>query len=617
VKKTMLSRTLWVLLLWLLWPALLHAKVSVIDHVNVDDATAWEITQADFLVSDAQTPPQAGSEQWRQVSLPHRWNHDMHGTSGIVWYRLKFSVDSIAHDLWGVYLPQFSMNAAVWLNGNLIGDSGHIEEPMSRNWNTPLLFSIPAPLLKPGGNVVVIRIKAYANNGGGLAPVYIGPAAALTGSYERRTFLLNRIPEISFFIVLWLALMSALLWYMYRQETMYGWFGLSCLWVCLYLANHFIHETPISRDLWEWCFNLSIDAFVGSILIFVHRWIGVQRRWPEYAIWGWIVSCYALLLILGDYTIAHMSFIHIGAIMGSGYVAWLMFCCWRKHSEKVFLFILATYTVNILVGIHDWHILLNNSVYEHAYLMPYAVPLQLIVIAIYLMLRFAQLQRRASQFTAELQEKVNETTMSLNAEYEVVRQLEKKQTISEERERMMQDLHDGLGGQLVSALSQVHNYQSSNQVLKQTLSDALLDLRLVIDSLDEDNRDLLTMLGMLRMRLESQLKFAGIKLNWILKDDANLGKLGHETALHLLRIVQEAITNAMRHAQCTEIHLVITSLDGKASVRIEDNGIGMGNAKVGRGTGNMRRRAQKIGADLMVQSSEHGVTVQVSCMLTR
>jgi len=601
------------LLLWLLWPAMLHGA-GVVDHVKVDDATAWEITQAEFLVSDARIPPQGGAEQWRQVSLPHRWNHDMHGTSGTAWYRLKFSVDSIDHDLWGVYLPQFSMNAAVWLNGNLIGDSGRFEEPMSRNWNTPLLFSIPAPLLKPGGNVVVIRVKAYANNGGGLAPVYIGPAAALTGPYERRTFLLNSIPEISFFMVLWLALMSALLWYMYRQETMYGWFAMSCLWACLYLANHFVHEIPISRDLWEWCFNLSIDAFVGSILMFVHRWIGVQRRWPEYAMWGWIVSCYALFWMLGDYTIAHLSFSHIGALMGSGYVVWLMLCCWRKRSENIFLFILATYVVNIWVGIHDWHILLNNRVYEHAYLMPYAVPFQLIVIAIYLMLRFAQLQRRASQFTVELHEKVEETTRRLNAEHAVVRQLEKKQTISEERERMMQDLHDGLGGQLVSALSQAH-HQSSNQTLKQTLSDALLDLRLVIDSLDEDNRDLITMLGMLRVRLEPQLKAGGIKLNWMLNKDADLGELRHETALYLLRIVQEAITNAMRHAQCSEINLEIESLDGKACIRVEDNGMGLGNAKAGRGTGNMRRRAQKIGADLNVQSSEHGVTVQVSCML--
>lgn len=169
----------------------------------------------------------------------------------------------------------------------------------------------------------------------------------------------------------------------------------------------------------------------------------------------------------------------------------------------------------------------------------------------------------------------------------------------------------------MSALSQVHHHQSSNQGLKQTLSDALLDLRLVIDSLDEDNRDLTTMLGMLRVRLEPQLKAGGIKLNWILNEDADLGELRHETALHLLRIVQEAITNAMRHAQCSEINLVIESLDGKACIRVEDNGMGMGNAKAGRGTGNMRKRAQKIGADLIVQSSEHGVTVQVSCMLKR
>ncbi len=594
------------LLLSLMLPTWLCAAESALETVP-----PWEINQAKFLVNDEMTPPQLSENQWQDVLLPHRWSHDLGGPIGVGWYRLHLSVDSSDHHLWVIYLPKLSMNASIWLNGNMIGKSGHFEEPISRNWNRPLLFSIPAPLLKQGDNVVEIRVKAYADNGGGLAPVYIGPEEVLSATYEWRTLLLNSIPTITFFMIIWLALMAALLWFMRRQDSMYGWFALACLWACLYLSNHFIRDIPVSRDLWEWCFHLSMDAFAGSIVVFVHRWIGLQRRWLEYLMWGWIVSAYLLLLVLGDYKIAHMNFIHIGAIIGGCYVVWLMACCWWQRREKVFLFILATYAINVSCGVHDWYVVLNKTAYENAYLMPYAVPLQLIVIAVYLMLRFARLQQRAERFTFELQEKVEETTEHLNAEYDMVRQLEKKQAICDERERMMQDLHDGLGGQLVSALAQVNNHQTCEANLKQTLSDALLDLRLVIDSLDEDNCDLSTMLGMLRMRLEPQLKASGIKLNWMLNDDSDLDDFGHETALHLLRIVQEAITNAIRHAQCTEINMVIESLDGRVAIRVEDNGIGMSHAKPGRGTGNMRRRAKKIGAELMVESSTSGVKVQI------
>ena len=175
----------------------------------------------------------------------------------------------------------------------------------------------------------------------------------------------------------------------------------------------------------------------------------------------------------------------------------------------------------------------------------------------------------------------------------------------------MRDLHDGLGGQLVSALSQVNHYQISEPTLKQTLSDALLDLRLVIDSLDEDNSDLTTMLGMLRMRLEPQLRSSGITLGWKLIGDPEVDGFSHETSLHLLRIVQEAITNAIRHARCSEIQMSIRADAGEVTVCIADNGVGIGDAVAGRGTGNMRRRAERIGAHLSIDSIEHGVKVQV------
>lgn len=581
------------------------------------DMETWEIRQAQFLASDAVEPPVVDASQWQDVALPDNWGHSRPGIGGNGWYRLRVHVDAVNQNLWAVYLPKLSMNTAVWLNGVLIGQGGSFDAPMSRNWNTPLLFSVPSSLLKAGTNVLDIRIKAYANNGGGLASVYLGPEAQLKAPYQWRSMMLNGIPTIAFFLTLWLGFMTSLLWCMRRKETMYGWFSLGCLFSALYLANHFVRDIPMSRELWEWLFPLSIDAYMVALMMFVHRWIGKQNRLVELVAWFWLVTSYLFMFVLsilmqGGVNYQAYNMIHSGAVVLCCYLVWLMVCCWRERREKIYLFVLLTFGFNLLVlGVHDWYVVRHDDAYEQAYLMPYGGPVLLVVIAVYLMFRFARLQRRSEQFASELQDKVEETTEHLNMEHETIRQLEKEQAVGGERERMMRDLHDGLGGQLVSALSQANNLKLSEPGLKQTISDALLDLRLVIDSLDEDSRNLSTLLGMLRVRINPQLQAASIQLHWKVQDDPELSELGHESSLHLLRIVQEAITNAIRHSRCSEIELRIANDDGAICIEVADNGVGKGKKKDGRGTGNMRRRSEKIGAQLHIASSLHGTKVQI------
>ena len=600
------------LLLSLILPALLYAGES-----DSESITPWEINQARFLVSDERTPPNLSDDQWQNVQLTHDWGQSLTGYGGFGWYRIHVSIDALEHHLWAIYLPKLSMNAAVWLNGHLIGSGGSFDEPMSRNWHRPLMFSMPAYMLKKGANVVDVRIKAYPDNGGGLSPLYIAPEEKLAEIYDRQMLINIESLKVIFFLMAWLAMMTMLLWYLRRKDTLYGWFSLACLIVCLYIVNFFVRDIPVGRDLWEWLHHLSMDAFVASIIMFLHRWTGLKRKLFEQAMWVWVISSYLFMLIQSNTDIHDYQYIHVGTVLGVLYFLSVILSYWRERRELVYLVMLFAFGACAAMGINDWYIALNHYAYKYPYLMPYGAPIMMIVVAIFLMVHFAQLQRRAERFSIELKEKVVETTERLNAEHEVVRKLEHENLICDERERMMQDLHDGLGGQLVSALSQVNNAQASGQHLKQTISDALLDLRLVIDSLDEDNRDLATMLGMLRMRLEPQLKASGIKLGWNLIGDSELDGFGHETSLHLLRIVQEAITNAIRHANCSEIQMTIDSHDGEVCIAVADNGIGIGDARAGRGTGNMRRRAEKIGAQLTIDSSESGVKVQIRLLSGR
>jgi signal transduction histidine kinase len=76
----------------------------------------------------------------------------------------------------------------------------------------------------------------------------------------------------------------------------------------------------------------------------------------------------------------------------------------------------------------------------------------------------------------------------------------------------------------------------------------------------------------------------------------------------LLRIAQEAISNALRHAQPTEIKVSLRGTPSNLVLRVTDNGSGLARAGLvsegqGFGFANMRERAKNLGATLDIQSN--------------
>lgn len=82
---------------------------------------------------------------------------------------------------------------------------------------------------------------------------------------------------------------------------------------------------------------------------------------------------------------------------------------------------------------------------------------------------------------------------------------------------------------------------------------------------------------------------------------ANLA-LDAQMQVHLLQIIREAVLNAMKHANASEIAVsCVTAPDGNHTVYIRDNGIGIGEPKEPEGhygLNIMRERAERLGGTL-------------------
>ena len=194
---------------------------------------------------------------------------------------------------------------------------------------------------------------------------------------------------------------------------------------------------------------------------------------------------------------------------------------------------------------------------------------------------------------------------------------EKERLLLLERQRLTREMHDGLGGQLVSALSMVERGHAPPAEVAEVLRRALDDIRMVIDSLDPDTTDLTTSLGKLRARIEPLLRRNGIALEWKPDDVPGLDAFSPQAVLHLLRIIQESVTNAMVHAQASRIAVEVTSADDghrRLRVSIQDDGCGLSQpvSASGRGIRNMKSRAEDLGAVLRIEDASPGTRIELT-----
>jgi signal transduction histidine kinase len=203
-----------------------------------------------------------------------------------------------------------------------------------------------------------------------------------------------------------------------------------------------------------------------------------------------------------------------------------------------------------------------------------------------------------------------EIGFELEKSHQKLRAIEHQQTIADERQRMVQDMHDGLGSSLVSALRVVEHGKLNETEVAQVLKTCIDDLKLAIDSMESVDADLLLLLATLRFRLEPRLKVAGVKLHWQVQAVPALTWLDQRNALHILRILQEAFTNIIKHTHATEICVATHTDTQHTQIIVSDNGAGFSLAearqRTGKGLSNQQRRAEAIGASVSWDSAHTG-----------
>ena len=598
-------------------PFLLSWYAFTFSHTQLLPEAVLPLQQVLLLETAQDTPPPLEAPS-TLISLPDHWN-DRPVNSATAWYLGIINLNVPPNRLWGIYLPSVNMNVEVHLNDQVLGSGGTFDDPVARLWSRPLYFAIPNGMLHPGVNVVQIRLKADPLANGLLGPVYLGPHSELRPAYEQHYFLRIGLVTLITGVLFILTVVIGLLWLFRPQETLCGWFALASLTWGLHNLNILVINSPLPTRIWDWFFNYMMLGWFSIIsTIFIHRFLGLHRRWLERS-----------LLLLGAFGSVPLFFVEGPLFYWLAIRVWdtvllsiglyplgLVYLTYRQRRDTASL-LLATAGFSIIAfALHDW-LLMNNLIsrVEGLYIQ-YAAPAVIIGFGWVLIRDFVRARDEAEQLNQELEQRVAEKSSELERNYQRLRVLENQQLLAAERDRIMRDMHDGIGGHLVATLSMVEAGQASRAQLADALRTALDDLRLMIDSLDPVEDDLSLVLGMFRARLEPRLQGGPVQLRWQVSDVPPLPGFGPHKVLQVLRILQEAITNVLKHAQASTLTLRTGSSDGQILIEVADNGRnGLPQTGKGRGLDNMQQRAQAIGGTLEIIADGSGTCVRLQLPL--
>lgn len=609
---------------------------AVLWHPTVQAAPPVHLTTAQILRVEGhgytQPPYEADvsklPENWQTVALPHALGrHLIPAAQGneapgpptvVTWYRLQLPILAPAEDPRYLYLPRWKTDGQIAVYGDrrlLYQSHANI---LWNGWNTPLWIPFGNTADSPTPSGLLIRVESPRYSGGGISSVWLGSDASLGWRYRLRYFIQVQLPAASSAAFLAVGLFSLFVWFRLRAETEYLLFF--CIAVASFLRTmHFYvgeDTLAVSDEFFTW---ITVNSLYWMVLI-THFFLNYLHHRPA----SWlnrtvcaITAAIGILTLplftefLNAYALSPLAYIAL-LFMGS-LVAGVGFHRSRQARSRDGILLSTWALAGMLLGGYDWLMQNNYIDIESIYLGPFSNIVAFLLFMHIIFRRYIAANTEVKQVNASLQLRLQERENELLESHRRLRDIAHRQTLSDERQRLMQDMHDGMGSSLRTALLAVEKGRIDAPMVAEVLKDCIDDLKLAIDSMEPVQADLLLLLATLRFRLGPRLESAGIVLRWEIANVPALDWIDPRNALHILRILQEAFTNIIKHTQATEIRVITGVENGCILVKIIDNGSGFsveqGIDSTGKGLGNQIRRAESIGAEIRWTSSDAGTAL--------
>lgn len=494
------------------------------------------------------------------------------------------------------------------------------EGPSPHKWFDPFFYIITQPDCADKTLEIIDPVKA---KGVSLRKIYVGEAASLKSSYRNRLFFASEAIYISCGHAFLAALIAFAALPLARQRFLFGTFGVLMLF---WGGLNFYYLGPwedLAYKASDILFNMTIFGLFATTPIFVNEWTEksafVRRKVGAFLALAFIVLTLAQIVgPASNIFTMQLAGYALGALCVLFALAMLCRSLFKPDSPRfvTFLFLISTWAAPIdmtgflFPGLME--VLFPQTGTTFTYL-PLTSWLAACGMLVYVASENSDIRSALATQNEQLQVELEARENALRQAYAQSEKRERETAILRERQRIMQDVHDGFGGQLLALTIQAESNELDAENLVPKLRESMQDLRLIVDSMDTAGGSLDQALGALRGRIEPQLAQAKIALRWKVDAGTASFKLEPDGILSLYRIIQEICANAIRHSGASELLLSAMVMDDhKLVVEANDNGKGFAAVmQNGKGLENIKRRIAGLNGEVAFESSQAGLKVQL------
>ena len=559
------------------------------------------------------------------VELSYHWDRQHRGQPGLASFDLPFTLAAAPETPWGIFIPRVGNVFEVQLNGALLQVYGDMSVGNEADYaKAPIYVPVPGRLLQAGENHLQIRLRADSARRAGLSRVVVGPATPVRTEFFESAYawrftgsvLLTAFSLIvgSIALALWLTQVDTGAVGRHRRDGIYLWAALAEFCWAVRVADGVIAEPPLPWVPWGVLMAACYAGWAASAMMFCYHLAGWARnprlqwlRWPLAAVVAGTVVA-STLALQREQPVWLTGWLAIEIVIIGVFVSGFVVSTVRHPSTERMLVALAA-LVTVAFGVRDWLVIRLSDAYGETTWVRYSSIFFGIALLLIVLRRFHAVSTQARGWVAALADRVAQRERELASTYAELEQVARDQARTHERERILRDMHDGVGSHISSAIRQLQSGQTSSEELLRTLRDSLDQLKLSIDSIHLPPGDVGALLAALRYRLEPRLAAAGIEFEWAVDEVAPVQLLDAHAMRQLQFLLFEAISNVLQHAQASVLRIEADMQGDTVRLRVIDNGRGFDASQVPRA---LWERAGAIGARLSVESRPGRTVVQLA-----
>ena len=558
----------------------------------------------------------------RVVTLPDDWTVSHPGHKGTVWYRTGFRLnDAVGGDeLLALYVDRACSNLHVHLNGSLIFSGGRMVDPVTRNCSRPQLVTLPPALLRPGDNVLDLRVfghplerVASRQAAGGLSMLQIGPQSSLAATHAARLFWGVRWVEVSSLVLIGVGFVLIAVGWLNRREVYFTYLGWLCLgWVLMSVGSS-AADLPWSNDVSEFMLCSFWAVLLALAVQFFLSFAGLRSRVIEnVAALQWVVLPTSLILAGPEHLFPMALFWYFVLALELTAVMAIYLVVTLRQRPQDFGPMALTIAAGELALVAEIAVQTGLLAMPRLSILVIVLPLLFGGVGTRLFLMFAHALNATEEDRNRLARELKTLTNEFDVRVETMTAQRVEQFTERERKRIASDLHDDLGAKLLTIV-----HTSDPGRVPQLAREALEEMRLSVRGLAGRPVRLDDALADWRAETMVRLGQARIEALWDHDVEVEPHMLPARLFMQLTRVLREAVSNVIKHSEASRCEVRCAVDDGSLVVTVRDNGRGIAaDLHRGQGMSSMKRRAKRMNGQCLVESRPgYGVVISLTVPL--